>query len=70
LAIVKLRFTIETREAGIRALIAARQNLQILTAPLGARTRFARQRGVFSVGKATEKTNCIVFFKLLQSANL
>jgi hypothetical protein len=28
----------------------------ILTAPLGARTRNARLKGVFSVGKAAEKT--------------
>jgi hypothetical protein len=30
---------------------------EILAAPLGARTRGARQGGVFSVGKAAEKTD-------------
>jgi hypothetical protein len=31
--------------------------LEILTAPLGARARKTRLKGVFSVGKAAKKTN-------------
>jgi len=40
---------------------------KILTAPLGARARPARQGGVFSVGKAAEKTDLLIFI-ILQSA--
>ena len=42
--------------------------LKILAAPLGARTRFARQIGVFSVCKAAEKTDLIIMLVLLQLA--
>ncbi|MBQ3227991.1 MAG: hypothetical protein IJB43_05360, partial [Clostridia bacterium] len=40
---------------------------KILTAPLGARARPARQGGVFSVGKAAEKADLLIFI-ILQSA--
>ena len=58
-SIAKLCFAIENRSAWIRALIAASQNRGFLLAPLGARARLARLKGVFSVGKAAEKTDFI-----------
>lgn len=59
-SIAKLRFAIENRAAGIHALIAASQNRGFLLAPLGARARLARLKGVFSVGEAAEKTDFII----------
>jgi hypothetical protein len=52
--IVKLRFTIE-----LRAHYRRSQKSLIFAAPLGARTRSARLKGVFSVGKAAKKTDFI-----------
>jgi hypothetical protein len=56
--IVKLRFTIENR--AYRRLPKS----VILAAPLGARARLARRGGVFSVGKAAEKTIFIVLTEI------
>jgi hypothetical protein len=44
------------------ARLSPPQKSKILTAPLGARARVARLKGVFSVGGAAEKT---ILFKLV-----
>jgi hypothetical protein len=58
--IVKLRFTIEN------ASLSPPPKLRILAAPLGSRARLARLKGVFSVGKAAEKTDFIIISELFQ----
>ena len=62
LSIVKLRFTIGICAAGFARADRRLSKSKILTSPLGARTRVCSYGRCFFGGKATEKTDLILFW--------